>query len=266
MKKNNATFRTLSFYLASAFISNISAAQEYHEIIDCSLHNTSQDLENWLSEKFTQQITKPNGLIVTINNWVMGQINGQDNNIKAVYFSDDGSRIYICSDFDKTLIYDLTSQQTSRVDPRYFNFNVEPFNGYYSKGTIIAETGINGASNQLEISKHKYKVNSPDGTYTLHFERIKSLRCYYTFYIDFNTSIKNIASQNLTPDQVNILGIIQYSDSKGKALCLITPDRSHLHREFRKLSPSLQLFLNHAESVITYSTPTFVNWLGWLIE
>ncbi len=260
MKKNNATFRTLFFYLISAFISNISAAQKYHEIIDCSLHDTSQDLENWLSEKFTQQITKPNGLIVTIHSWVQEQVNGHDNNIKAVYFSKDGSKIYICSDFDKTLIYDLTNQQSSRVDPKYFNFNSVSQNGDYCKGTIIEETGANCASN------HKYKVNAPDGTYTLHFERIISFRCYYAFYLEFNTDIKNVACQNLTPDQLNILGIIQYSDSEGKALCLVTPDRTHLHREFRQLSPSLQLFLNRAECVVSHSTPAFVNLLEWYLQ
>ncbi|HXW53349.1 MAG TPA: hypothetical protein VEL47_04500 [Myxococcota bacterium] len=232
---------SLTFLIVAASLNlTASQVQSGDELIDIELHDTSEQIADWLEEKILAR-----GPFISINYWISRPPAGLINEITDVYFSLNGKKIYFCSSNERVLVYDLTSQEGYRID----RDNIE-------------SSAIRGSIESKGIYTEKF-VLSPDKTYTLHITHMTWPACYFEFSIKVDDDITDLTTMNLTSEQKNLLGIIEASENEERVLDLTRPERRPLLLVFKTLPPTLQLYLSHFGYVRILKGSRTSGWLDY---
>jgi hypothetical protein len=244
MKNQTAACFVLIFW-SSALALLAAHPSSDHEITNSGQHYTTTQLESWLQAKFQEQMTT-GPETVDLNYWISTPPAGLINKITNVYFSVDGREIYIHSQNEKTLVYDLVTQKGHRTDPDLMNKSAVP--------------GTKGRKGWTQSFIH-YPVHSPDKAYILHITKFHWPFCYIQFSIEFTKKVVELPS--LTPEQNKFLGIMKAFRDEGRSLNLDTKDHLSLLEVFRTFPPALQFFLARFNFVTIALPAWYMGWLDW---
>lgn len=244
----------LSSIISTVVVLSAAQPMEVGTTVNFNNHGASLEIKAWLKDKYLLQKEKTRGLVADVPCWVIGASkDGEFNEITRVVFSSNNRHIYIDSSYDKILTFDLMNRHVEKIgnNPEYLN-------------SLVTGKMIRSKNNDdRKFYYTKSEVISPDGTYTVHIERIQEKSHYFKFYIEFN---EKILDQSFTPEQINVLEIIKASNDEGRSQDLCTQNYRSLYQSFSKLSPSLQLFLSHSDCVIIMTIPDAIGWLQWYLN